>query len=125
VARPVIRNVGRSSYVAAHFHTLTAPGNLSGRFSYGEYPSPLAPGITMAISSACGDFETHLPTPGCLKADIAPGNPLVLWHFSTSAPDTACALQPDTDYYVNLMVAHPESVGADTVAIGVNLVWQQ
>lgn len=121
---PTLRNFGKWNYVAAHFRTPAAPGNLSGRFGYSEVPSSPPARVTMAISSTCGDFAAHLPTPGCLKADVDAGNALVFWHFSTTAPDTACALQPGADYYVNIMIANPESVVPQAVVVGMNSVWQ-
>lgn len=71
----------------------------------------------MAISTRCGDFTQALPTPGCL-ADAAYGElpwtgvptadkPLVGWKFTPNAPGSWCNLQPNQDYWVNLMFANP------------------
>ena len=37
---------------------------------------------------------------------------------------TPSALQPGADYYVNIMIANPESVVPQAVVVGMNSVWQ-
>lgn len=100
---PVIRSFGRSQYVGAHFKTRSSVTGLSGGFSNPSFAA--GPNITMAISTACGDFSANLPTAGCLRADVPTADAnLVQWKFSTNAPGSYCNLQPNTDYYVNIML---------------------
>jgi hypothetical protein len=100
---PIFAGFRRDSYVALHFKTPLAPATGLA----GTYRNPTAePGnpLTMAISRACGDFNKHLPTQGCLKEN-APANDerMVYWQFKTTSPATSCNLQPNTDYYINIM----------------------
>ncbi|HVV98594.1 MAG TPA: hypothetical protein VHC92_15730 [Rhodanobacteraceae bacterium] len=102
---PYIRNFRKWSYVGLHFRTTSGPDGLWGRFS--TYP-PNAPAITMAISRTCGDFS---PEPACLASDVPFDGPLVSWSLGTG-PDTWCPLEPDSDYYLNITIADPESDAA-------------
>jgi hypothetical protein len=101
---PRINAFKRDSYVGYHFKTPLAPlPGLASTFTNPTWnPSPA---LTMAISTACGDFSAHLPTPGCLKQNM-PSNdqPMVYWQFATTSPTLACNLLPNTDYYVNIML---------------------
>lgn len=116
---PVIRNFGTWSYVGAHFRTDAAQA-VQGHFAYPVYVP--GPDITLAISAACGDFAAHLPAPGCISSAAAPGDMLVAWRVGDgSAP---CSLQPYSDYYVNIIVAHPDAVTTPTVMVGVNSIFQ-
>lgn len=119
-ASPVIRQFKKTSYMGIHFRTPLASQIPVGRHGAFRNPSFVGgPNLTMAISAACGDFSASLPTPGCL-ADHEYGNPLgsgistsdiqmVYWHFDTANPATTCVLQPDTDYYVNIIQTDPTS----------------
>ena len=107
---PVLRSFHRWNYVAAHFRTpATVPPGYSGRF---VNPATIAgPNITMAISRACGDFATHLPSPGCITRDVPTADAyMVFWQFNTSSPQMACNLQTDTDYYINIIQSDQESL---------------
>ena len=114
---PVIRNFGRRSYLGLHFHTPDEVAGLSGFFERPEYLS--APDLTIAISGTCGDFSENLPTPGCLASDVPVSQPVVRWLFQGVNPDASCILQPDSDYYVNITVAHPEDGGSNEIPVGV------
>lgn len=106
-AAPVIVQFPRSGYLCAHFHTDAAAGR-NGSFSNPSYVA--GPNVTMAISTRGGDFDTWLPTPGCLKANVATSDAsLVRWKYSPNAPQDWCNLQPDTDYYVNVMFTNHAS----------------
>lgn len=100
---PIFKNFRRDSYVALHFHTPAAPNP----FLASTFVNPTAnpgPGLTMAISYACGDFYASLPTAGCLKEDVPSADaPMVYWQFRDTSPATACNLMPNTDYWVNIM----------------------
>jgi hypothetical protein len=106
---PTLMQFRRGYYIAAHFHTPANPQpGLAGRFV-----NPTAnngPPLTMAISRVCGDFSRHLPTPGCLKQSVPSSDwPMVYWQFAHTSPSTACNLEPDSDYWVNLMQSDPSS----------------
>jgi hypothetical protein len=108
---PYIRNFQRWGYVGLHFRTSSGPDGLWGRFS--TYP-PGAPAITMAISRTCGDFSENLPAQDCLASGVPFDGLLVSWRLGTG-PATWCPLEPDSDYYVNITIADPES---DSVCSG-------
>jgi len=100
-ASPVLRNFTRTSYIGAHFRTGSST-SWTGNFSNPSFAA--GPNVTMAISTVCGDFSDHLPTPGCLTQDVPTADAnLVKWKFTTNAPGSYCNLQPNTDYYVNMM----------------------
>jgi hypothetical protein len=64
----------------------------------------------MAISRRCGDFDDYMETVGCLARDIPTSDAvLVRWKFTANAPGSFCNLQPDTDYYVNVIIGDPAS----------------
>lgn len=105
---PVITKFGRSRYIGAHFRTPASVSGLSGGFSNPSFAG--GPNVTMAISGMCGDFDEFLPTPGCLKTQVPTSDAnLVQWKFSSNAPSSWCNLQPNTDYYVNVMFSDPAS----------------
>lgn len=108
-ASPVLRNFGRSNYLGAHFRT-TASTSYTGNYSIPSFAS--GPNVTMAISTQCGDFTDHLPTPGCIAADVATADAnAVQWKLTSNAPSSWCNLQPNTDYYLNMMfVDHASTV---------------
>lgn len=107
-ASPVVLGFMRRSYFGAHFKTPAAPGNMSGNFVNPTFFG--GPNVTMAISTVCGDFSNHLPTPGCLAENVPTSDAnLVMWKFTTNAPGSWCNLQPNTDYYVNVMYTSPTS----------------
>jgi hypothetical protein len=116
-ASPVIRVFPRAGYLALHFRTpdLPAAASMTGGFSNPSFVA--GPNVIMAISTHCGDFERHLPTPGCVVhresagADPWSGVPtsdanLAKWKFTPNAPGSQCNLQPATDYYVNVTLAN-------------------
>lgn len=113
-ASPVINGMRNTEYVAVHFHTPKAPGNLTLQFKHPSYIGiPVNYNrqyLTMTISQQCGDFTlAHSPTHGCLRAMVAAAdNPLVYAKFTTNAPDSWCNLRPDADYYANIMFSHPD-----------------
>ena len=101
-AAPVVRSFTRTSYIGAHFKT-GASTTPSGDFWIPTYAA--GPNVTMAISTQCGDFSEHLPTPGCLKTNVATADQAaVAWKLTSNNPTGSCNLQPNTDYYVNLML---------------------
>lgn len=107
-ASPVVLAFTRRSYFGAHFRTPTTPGTMSGNFSNPSFYG--GPNVTMAISTVCGDFSDHLPTPGCLADDVPTSDAnLVSWKFTPNAPNSWCILQPNTDYYVNIKNTDPTS----------------
>ena len=104
---PVLRQFNRGSYFGAHFKT----GAYTGINASFLAPSGVGgPNVSMAISKACGDFAAQLPTPGCVKTNIPTSDTtMVLWKFSGNNPTGYCNLQPDTDYYVNMMFTNSTS----------------
>jgi hypothetical protein len=65
----------------------------------------------MAISRTCGDFSEDLPAPGCLASDVPYDGLLVHWSLGGD-PAPWCTLESDSDYYVNITIANPESDSA-------------
>lgn len=104
---PVLRQFKRGSYFGAHFKT----GAAFGINAFFTNPSGVGgPNVTMAISSACGDFAKRLPTPGCVKSDVPTSDEtMVLWKFTPKNPTGSCNLQPYTDYFVNMTFTDPAS----------------
>lgn len=100
---PTILAFKRDSYVGIHFKTPVspAPGTAGTWFNPTSNPGP---NLTMAISTQCGDFTNHLPSPGCRVENVPTADaPMVYWWFGTTFPNTSCNLQPNTNYYVNIM----------------------
>lgn len=120
-SKPVMRQFGQTHYAGIHFKTPLAGQIPLGR--NGQFLNPSSPGgpnIIMAISTACGDFSANLPTPGCLvDRQYGEQSPLgipsadvntVYWKFGTTTnPNGVCLLQPNTDYYMNIIFADPTS----------------
>jgi hypothetical protein len=108
-SEPRILAFKRDSYVGIHFKTPAAPqAGLAGTFI--NSASAGGPNLTMAISTACGDFSANLPTPGCVKANIPSADSLLsYWNFGGGNPAGVCNLAPNTDYYVNMMMTDKAS----------------
>lgn len=123
-AAPTLRGFRRTSYVALHFRTPVDP--LPGLASRFVAPSANAgPNLTMAISRGCGDFGLYLPTPGCLVENVPTADvPMVYWQFADTSPQTACNLQPDTDYFVNIMQTDPASTLECTTVLCPAAAWR-
>jgi hypothetical protein len=100
---PVLQDFTRRNFLAAHFRTgadTTRTGTL-----YTTYAATLD--IDLAISTQCGDF-TYVP-PGCLRRDVSRnGGLLASFTFATNNV-TKCALQPNTDYWLNMKYSDPNS----------------
>jgi hypothetical protein len=108
-AAPSLKDFSRTSYVALHFKTpATVPPGSAGRF---VNPTAMGgPNTTMAFSTQCGDFSMHLPTPGCIALNIPTGDySMIYWKFTATSPNATCNLQPDTDYYVNIIQSDTDS----------------
>ncbi len=121
-ASPVLGSFARASYIGAHFRTTSDTTRL-GHFSNPSFVA--GPNVTMAISTQCGDFSAHLPTPGCIATDVPPSDAnLVSWKLTPNNPTGSCNLQPNTDYYVNMTFTDPAAIvngcpsGATTCFIG-------
>jgi len=100
---PTILGFKRDSYVGIHFKTPVSPPQGSAGTWFNPTSNP-GPNLTMAISTECGDFSAHLPSPGCLVPNVPSADaPMVYWWFGTTFPNTTCNLQPNTNYYVNIM----------------------
>ena len=99
---PVIRGFLRESYIGAHFRTGSSTA-VNGHFTNPSFAA--GPAQTIAISTECGDFSAHLPTPGCLvqNAPTADGT-TISWKLTSNNPTGSCNLQPNTDYYINMML---------------------
>lgn len=106
----------RNQYVALHFKTPPAsqpPRTTSGYFSTSTYAS--SDPITVSIRKGCGDFSG---VPRFVGGSVNPsGDPCFVsyqladdsgnlnWIFNSSAPQHFCKLEPETDYYINIMFA--------------------
>jgi hypothetical protein len=106
---PRLLNFSRWNYVGIHFKTpfIVPPG------SAGRIVNPSAVGgpyTTLAISRQCGDFSQNLPTSGCIRRDVSHSDyTLAYYQFTQNNPDYACNLEPDTDYYINVIQSDTES----------------
>jgi len=113
--QPAIMNWNRSQYAAAKFHV---PANQSihqyGNFGYGTYYS--GPSMTLAISQTCGDFSPTNPV--CVSTHGA-GESFRKWVINPFT--NGCPLTPNTDYYVNIKMADPNTTecGSDGVCTGI------
>lgn len=119
-ASPVIRNFQRDSYIGAHFRT-GASTSVTGHFSNPSFAA--GPNQTMAISTECGDFSAHLPTPGCLIQNVPTADAnLLAWKLTSNNPTGSCNLLPNTDYYVNMMITdHLSTVECNATATTCNI----
>lgn len=106
-ASPVIRQFPRTAYLCAHFRTTADTTRL------GQYVNPslvAGPNVTMAISTSGGDFADHLPTPGCYESNFPTSDATIMsWKLTANNPTGSCNLQPNTDYYLNLMFTQSAS----------------
>lgn len=106
-------NVQRNRYMALRFNTSTAdPDELRGRFEWGKSGVggiPAAAAYT--ITSDCADFT---PT-NVFCRRISSGNRLP-WHLPNSNnPETgSCLLQPNTQYYLNIIYDDPTNGFGDS-----------
>ena len=113
--QPAILNWNRATYVAAKFHV---PANESthqyGRLGYGTYYS--GPPMTLSISSTCGDFSPTNPV--CVSTHGA-GESFNKWVIDPFT--NGCPLTPNTDYYVNIKMADPNTseCGSNGVCPGI------
>ncbi|MBN8726611.1 MAG: hypothetical protein J0H15_02770 [Xanthomonadales bacterium] len=123
---PVLKSVPRQGYIGAHFKTTASPPP-SGFFINPSFQ--ISPNLIMSISKVCGDFSEQLPTPGCLRDapyGEAPGSgtpssdtSMVSWKFTSNNPTGYCNLQPNTDYYINIMFANPAACTGERCNIAV------
>jgi hypothetical protein len=106
---PIISGFGRWSYVALHFHTPAVPlPGLAARMVNSS--SAGGPPLTVAISKRCGDFQQSLPTSGCLRRDVPHSDETISYFkFTLNHPELVCNLEPDSDYYINIMLSDPAS----------------
>jgi hypothetical protein len=100
-ASPVIRQFTRDGYIAAKFHV---PAGFSPT-RFGQYVhaiNPPGPPIRVSYSLICGDFDPA-PGMGCGVTEYWPDNLStgLAWKINSANP-SFCALQPDTDYYLNI-----------------------
>jgi len=102
----IFKDFQKSNYIAAQF-TVPMSGATTGKFFRGE--TLPGPGVTMSISSTCGDFSQTTP---CQRAQSVPGTELVRWKMA-SDPNYGCPLTPGGTYYVNLKVTDPNAGHTD------------
>jgi len=105
---PVMRQFGRTNFVAAHFNTGAHASPTSGWIIY---PTNIGgPNIDIAISPTCGDFSANVPNPGCSIQNAASDDSRAIsWKFTSGNTTSYCNLQPNTDYYVNIKLHDPTS----------------
>jgi hypothetical protein len=106
-AEPMIRNFGRTNFVAAHFNT-GATGVGVGNYLFNvNLPGP---NIDMSISTTCGDFSANAANPACSVTNIVSADTSTLyWNFTGGSPNFKCQLAPNTDYYLNIKLTDPNS----------------
>ncbi len=121
----VMPKFGRGQYIAAKFHTpangqrghTLKPDGTSYAFSGGGTAN-LAK-LSATVSTVCGDFDTASPNiaPNCKFNQLIGGDSMPI--FSNYASGSFCRLQPNTDYYLNLIFA-PLTSPASAVFNGLN-----
>lgn len=102
---PVIRDFGRTTYLAAQFHV---PAGFS-TTAFGQYAhanNPGGPPVTASFSKICGDFSPQ-PGTGCVVQNWPDDNSSALFWKSQSQNTSFCPLQPNTDYYLNMKLSDP------------------
>ena len=106
-ATPVIVDFAKNGYVAAGFHVPSdVSQNIVGDFRYSSFP--VGPLLDFSISTACGDFSSELGS--CVAFDMASDDSaLIRWRMSNGTAFW-CALQANTDYYVNIRLYDPTHV---------------
>jgi hypothetical protein len=100
-ASPVIRQFTRDGYIGAKFHV---PAGFSPAH-FGQYVHGInvpGPPVRVSYSLICGDFDPA-PGMGCgvreyWPDDLSTG---LQWKIDSTNPNF-CALQQDTDYYLNI-----------------------
>jgi hypothetical protein len=106
-AGPVIRQFGRTNFLAAHFNT-----GAHGEPTYGvlAYASNIGgPNVDIRISQTCGDFSANAANPACLVQAASDDSPAIRWKFGTGNTGSYCNLLPNTDYYINIKFHDPAS----------------
>jgi hypothetical protein len=104
-SQPVIRDFGRTTYLAAQFHV---PAGFS-TTAFGQYlhaNNPPGPPVTASFSTTCGDFSPQ-PGTGCVVQQWPNDFSSALFWKSQSQNPSFCPLQPDTDYYLNMKLSDP------------------
>jgi hypothetical protein len=104
---PVIKQFGRTNFLAAHFNTGSSPmyyGRLTDMSNIG------GPDVDIVLSQTCGDFSQNATYPGCSRTMPSDGTTHYNY-FSNggTAGDTNCPLQLNTDYYLNIRFHDPNS----------------
>ena len=109
-ASPVIRDFGRTTYLAAKFHV--PAGYATTHFGqYAHAINPPGPPVSASISRTCGDFAPALGV-GCLVT-AWPDDLSTHLQWKVQTTNTSfCSLLPDTDYYLNMKLTDPTSTEA-------------
>ena len=102
---PVIRDFGRTTYLAAQFH-VPAGFSTTAFGQYGHANNPPGPPVTASFSTTCGDFSPQ-PGTGCVVQQWPDDLSSALFWKSQSTNPSFCPLQPDTDYYLNMKLSDP------------------
>lgn len=107
-AGPVIRQMGRTTFVAAHFNTGSSPmyaGTLTDQSNIG------GPDIDVVMSTTCGDFSPNAVFPGCSRFSMPSDGITHFQYFSFggNAGTQWCSLSLNTDYYLNIKFHDPTS----------------
>lgn len=118
-AAPVIKGFPAKGYLCAKFTTPPSL-TLNGTMYNPSYLRALSPTLDIAISRQGGDWDSELPTPGCVKRGIyASDAQLMGWKFTPNAPTSWCNLSPSTDYYLNVRFG---ATGCKTAACALGIV---
>ena len=98
---------GRLNYVSLKFHVPSVTHSINGFYTNAQSPWSSGPPITASLSQTCGDF-VNIP-PACVVRNWhATDTSGLSWTVDSSNP--RCALQANTDYYLNMKLFDPAVV---------------
>lgn len=102
---PSITKFERARFLAAHF--FTGSTRMNGSLAYSE--SMPGPNLDVTIG-ACGDFNPQPKNPGCVQMNRAKGSDVLTWGFTAPGNPARCAIQANTDYWLNVRMHDPKAV---------------
>ena len=112
-SNPVIKDFGKTAYVAAKLH-VGADLGYQGFYKNISYNG--GPNLTMSISPTCGDFNPAQSA--CLRENIPSGDQGMVYWRQSAGTNFYCHLDPNTDYYLNIKLTDPTASGPNCAPSG-------